>query len=131
MPGKYANSKFRIALLMFLCGVTVWIVSGSIGQTTAPSASAREKQGLISLIFGHPKAAPGPGDVIGEPGPLFATGAALGKDFPHGALLVTDEEGSNYKAVAMHDLAAALKLSPGAAVAAMPAKRVAAVTATV
>ena len=76
-------------------------------------------------------AAPGPGDVIGEPGPLFATGAALGKDFPHGALLVTDEEGSNYKAVAMHDLAAALKLSPGAAVAAMPAKRVAAVTATV
>lgn len=75
--------------------------------------------------------APGPGDVIGEPGPLFATAAALGKDFPHGALLVTDEDGSNYKAVAMHDLAAALKLSPGAALAATPAKRVAAVTATV
>jgi biopolymer transport protein ExbB len=64
MPGKYANSKFRIALLMFLCGVTVWIVSGSIGQTTAPSASAREKQGLISLIFGHPD-------------PVFFTIAAL------------------------------------------------------
>lgn len=75
--------------------------------------------------------APGKTDAIGEPGPLFATAHALGKDFPHGALLVTDEDDANYKAVAMQDVAAALGLRAGTAGKAEPAKRVAAVTATV
>ena len=33
--------------------------------------------------------APGTGEAIGEPGPLFATNIALDKRFPHGLLLVT------------------------------------------
>jgi 3-phytase len=52
---------------------------------------------------------------IGEPGPLFATGAALGGAFPDGVLLVTDEEGSNYQAVSPASIAAALQLQPAAA----------------
>ncbi|MHC9083831.1 phytase [Luteimonas sp. RIT-PG2_3] len=75
--------------------------------------------------------ASGAEEAIGEPGPLFASAGALGRDFPHGALLVTDEDGANYKAVAMHDVAAALKLPLVAAATTAPAKRVAAVTATV
>ena len=58
-------------------------------------------------------AAPGGTGAIKEPGPLFATGAAHGPSFPHGLLLVTDEDGSNYKALSMDDIAAALKLEIG------------------
>jgi len=54
MPGKYANSKFRIALLMFLCGVSVWIAAGSIGQTTTPTDAAINRPGLLRLIVSHP-----------------------------------------------------------------------------
>jgi len=58
MPGKYAYSKFRIVLLMFLLGAAIFIVSdASIGQTTAPAAAAAdapsEAKGLLTLIFSH------------------------------------------------------------------------------
>lgn len=77
--------------------------------------------------------APGNSEAIGEPGPLFATNIALDKRFPHGLLLVTDEDGSNYKAVAMEDIATSLKLRAGSAASAdRPANsKVAAVTALV
>jgi 3-phytase len=53
-------------------------------------------------------------EALAEPGPLFATSAALGNDFPHGALLIGDEDGgSNYKLLSMADIATALKLPPG------------------
>ena len=105
-----------------------WLIAS---DTSAGRINLYDRDNDEAFLGTFTVAAPGPGEVIGEPGPLFATAEALGKDFPHGALLVTDEDGSNYKAVAMHDLAAALKLPPGKSVAAAPAKRVAAVTATV
>ena len=105
-----------------------WLIAS---DTSAGRLNLYDRDNDEAFLGTFTVAAPGPGDVIGEPGPLFATSEALGKDFPHGALLVTDEDGSNYKTVAMQDLAAALKLSPGKPVAAAPAKRVAAVTATV
>lgn len=52
------------------------------------------------------------GKAIGEPGPMFGLSNAI-KDFPNGALLVTDEDGFNFKAVSFADIAASLKLSPG------------------
>lgn len=79
-------------------------------------------------------AAPGSADAIAEPGPLFAAAGAFGAAFPHGLLLVTDEDGgANYKAVAMDDIARALNLPPaGAAGTSENAKaKVAAVTALV
>jgi len=57
-------------------------------------------------------AAPGSGEAIAEPGPLFATGAAS-PSFPKGMLLVTDEDGSNYKAVSMEEVAKAIDLELG------------------
>ena len=105
-----------------------WLIAS---DTSAGRINLYDRDNDEAFLGTFTVAAPGPGEVIGEPGPLFATSEALGKDFPHGVLLVTDEDGSNYKAVAMQDLAAALKLSPGKPVAAAPAKRVAAVTATV
>ena len=59
--------------------------------------------------------APDAEEPIGEPGPLFAGSVALGAMFPNGALIVADEDGGNYKAVSFADVAAALKLAPGAA----------------
>lgn len=57
MLGKYANNKFRIALLMFLLGAVIFIASGtSIGQTTAPAGGPVERKGLMNLIFSHPDA---------------------------------------------------------------------------
>ena len=53
------------------------------------------------------------GEAIGEPGPLFGLSHAV-KDFPNGLLLVTDEDGSNFKSVSFADIAASLKVSPGA-----------------
>lgn len=61
-------------------------------------------------------AAPGGSEAIKEPGPLFATGTAY-PAFPHGMLLVTDEDGSNYKALAIDDIAKALKLEIGGRIA--------------
>jgi 3-phytase len=53
-------------------------------------------------------------DTVADLGPLFATSAAVGSGFPHGVLLIGDEDGgSNYKLVSMADVASALKLSPG------------------
>jgi 3-phytase len=64
---------------------------------------------------------------------LFATNVATDKNFPHGVLMVTDEDGSNYKAVAMEDIAKALKLKIGSSALATPAaaSKVPAVTALV
>ena len=95
-----------------------WLIAS---DTSAGRINLYDRDNDEAFLGTFTVAAPGPGEVIGEPGPLFATAEALGKDFPHGALLVTDEDGSNYKAVAMQDLAAALKLSPGKSVAAAPA----------
>lgn len=53
------------------------------------------------------------GEAIGEPGPLFGLSHAV-KGFPNGALLVTDEGGSNFKSVSFADIAASLKVSAGA-----------------
>ena len=57
-------------------------------------------------------AAPGSVEAIVEPASLFATGAAS-SSFPKGMLLVTDEGSSNYKAVAMEEVAKALDLEIG------------------
>lgn len=83
-----------------------WLIASdtSAGQVNVYD---REKRGAFLGAF--KVAAPGSGEAIGEPGPLFATGAAY-PSFPHGLLLVTDEDGSNYKALAMEDIAKALKL---------------------
>ncbi|MHB1059551.1 MAG: phytase [Rhodanobacter sp.] len=54
------------------------------------------------------------GKPVEGPGPLFATSAALGSAYPHGVLLVSDEDGgADHKAVSMADVAGALKLQPG------------------
>jgi 3-phytase len=53
------------------------------------------------------------GEAIGEPGPLYGVSQAV-KDFPNGLLLVTDEDGSNFKAVSFADIATNLKISAGA-----------------
>ncbi|HET8553202.1 MAG TPA: phytase [Rhodanobacteraceae bacterium] len=53
---------------------------------------------------------------IEEPGALFASSMNLGKAFPHGMLLVGDEDGgANYKQVSMADVARTLGLEPGTA----------------
>ena len=49
------------------------------------------------------------GKAVGEPGPLFATSAAVDDTFPHGMLLISDEDGgANHQAVSMADVAHAL-----------------------
>lgn len=53
------------------------------------------------------------GDPIGEPGPLYGLSHAVNA-FPNGLLLVTDENGSNFKIVSFADIAASLKISAGA-----------------
>ena len=57
------------------------------------------------------------GVAVGEPGGLFATSYAMGPAWPHGAVLVTDEDaagGANYKIVAAQELAAATAMTAGA-----------------
>jgi 3-phytase len=56
---------------------------------------------------------PGGGEPLGEPGPLYGLSAAVA-GFPNGLLLVTDEDGSNFKSVSMADIGAALGRSAGA-----------------
>lgn len=51
------------------------------------------------------------GNSVGEPGGLFATSAAVGSS--QGALVVGDEEGSNYKIVPFGSIARALGISAG------------------
>lgn len=55
---------------------------------------------------------PGGGEPVGEPGPLYGLSASA-PGFPNGLLVVTDEDGSNFKSVSMADLAAALGRSAG------------------
>jgi 3-phytase len=52
---------------------------------------------------------------LAEPGTLFATSVALGAQFPHGLLLVTDENGGDYKVVPFAALGGALSLALGTA----------------
>lgn len=56
---------------------------------------------------------PDGGEAIAEPGPLFGLSHAV-KDFPNGLLLVTDEDGPNFKSVSFADLASSLKVAVGA-----------------
>jgi 3-phytase len=54
------------------------------------------------------------GKPLEGPGPLFATSMPMGDGFPHGVLLVSDEDGgANHKAVSMADVAKALRLKAG------------------
>lgn len=57
--------------------------------------------------------ASGAAEPIGEPGPLYAIGVALG--YPNGLLLVVDEDGPDAKLVSIADLAQSLGLAPGVA----------------
>ena len=60
-------------------------------------------------------AAKGGDEAIEEPGPLFATSVGLGETFPNGLLLVTDEEGPDFKALSFADIGKALSIAPGTA----------------
>lgn len=60
-------------------------------------------------------AGPRGGEPIGEPGRLYATSMALGRNFPNGALFVVDEGDANVKIASFADIGAALNLSLGAA----------------
>lgn len=52
------------------------------------------------------------GEAIAEPGPLYGSShPATG--FPNGLLLVTDEDGSNFKTLSFADIATSLKISAG------------------
>lgn len=57
------------------------------------------------------------GVLVGEPGGLFATGAAMGPGLPAGGLLAADEDaegGADYKLVSIAELAGPLNLRAGA-----------------
>jgi 3-phytase len=53
------------------------------------------------------------GEAIGEPGPLHGLSHAV-TGFANGLLLVTDEDGSNFKMLSFADIAAGLRISAGA-----------------
>lgn len=59
--------------------------------------------------------ATGENEAVEEPGPLFASSMAFGETFPQGLLLVTDEEGPDFKLLSFADIAAELDLAPGTA----------------
>lgn len=105
-----------------------WLIAS---DTSAGQVNVYDRDKHDIFLGAFKVAARGSNEAIGEPGPLFATGAAY-PSFPHGLLLVADEDGSNYKALAMEDIAKALNL-PLDAAAAAPAERnkTAAVVATV
>ncbi|MET0716950.1 MAG: phytase [Pseudoxanthomonas sp.] len=87
-----------------------WLVAA---DTSAGQINVYDRAKDDAYLGAFKVAAPGSAEAIGEPGPLFATGAAY-PSFPKGVLLVTDEDGSNYKSVAMEDVAKALNLEIGA-----------------
>ncbi|TWT19861.1 phytase [Luteimonas wenzhouensis] len=58
------------------------------------------------------------GSRVDEPGLLHATSVAVGRRYPHGVLLVADEDGPDVKSIAIEALAAAIGASPGRAPAA-------------
>ncbi len=107
-----------------------WLLAS---DTSAGRINVYDRANEDAILGSFTVSAPGNGETIGEPGPLFATNAALDKRFPHGLLLVTDEDGSNYKSVAMEDIARALKLDIGGSAAAdqSASSKVTAVTALV
>lgn len=105
-----------------------WLIAS---DTSAGQVNVYDRDDKDAFLGAFKVAAPGSSEAIGEPGPLFATGAAY-PSFPNGLLLVTDEDGSNYKALAMEDVAKAVNQTLDAnAAAPVEQKKVAAVTATV
>ena len=89
-----------------------WLLAS---DTSAGRINVYDRGNEDAFLGSFTVSAPGTDEAIGEPGPLFATNAVVDKRFPHGLLLVTDEDGSNYKSVAMEDIATVLKLKPGSA----------------
>lgn len=89
-----------------------WLIAS---DTSAGQVNVYDRGNNDAFLGTFKVAAPGSTDAVAEPGPLFAAAGAFGASFPHGLLLVTDEEdGANYKAVAMDDVARALNLPLGA-----------------
>jgi len=62
---------------------------------------------------------------VGDPEGLVVTSDALGDGFPHGALIVADEDAGNYKIVAWNDVAQALSLAKSEAAGAPAAHKAA------
>ena len=60
---------------------------------------------------------------VGDAEGVTAVSAALGKDFPDGALIVADEDAGNYKLVAWNDIAGTLSLPGGGATGAQASAR--------
>ncbi len=87
-----------------------WLIAA---DTSAGRVNVYDRANKDTFLGAFTLAAPGSSEAIKEPGPLFATGGAAGSSFPQGLLLVTDEDGSNYKALSMADIATALKLDIG------------------
>lgn len=87
-----------------------WLIAS---DTSAGQLNVYDRDDDYAFL-GHFRAgAPKHGAAIGEPGPLFVSNAPLGKQFPNGALLVTDEDDANTKLVSIADIATALKIAPG------------------
>ena len=106
-----------------------WLIAS---DTSAGQLNLYDRDNDYAFLGSFKAGAPKAGNAIGEPGPLFASAAPLGKAFPNGVLLVTDEDDSNYKMVSIADIAASLKLVPGKAQSATATKSVVpAVSATV
>ena len=105
-----------------------WLIAA---DTSAGQLNIYDRDNDYAFLGNFRIGAPGTNAAIGEPGPLFAGAASLGKGFPNGALLVTDEDDSNYKLVSIADIASALKIAPGQPQPAAESSKVAAVTATV
>ncbi len=57
----------------------------------------------------------GAAEPIDEPGPLYAASGSVGRSYPHGALLVVDEDGPDVKLVSIGAIAQALGIAPGTA----------------
>ena len=73
----------------------------------------REREGAYLGSF--QVTAPGASEPVEEPGLLFATATAVGKDYPAGVLLVGDEDAANTKLVSIAAVIEALGLAPAAA----------------
>jgi 3-phytase len=86
-----------------------WLIAS---DTAAGRINVYDRSKKDAFLGAFKVAAPGSAEAIAEPGPLFATGTAY-PSFLNGMLLVTDEDGSNYKAVAMEEVAKALNLEIG------------------
>lgn len=87
-----------------------WLIAS---DTSAGQLNVYDRDNDYTFL-GHFRAgAPKSGAAIGEPGPLFVSNAPLGKEFPNGALLVTDEDDSNTKLVSIADIATTLRIAAG------------------